>query len=54
MRIGEHVRAAMAQATPSAPSAGGSPVGVIADGVNRVARTLQGATESPQPRLYQR
>jgi len=54
VRIGEHVRAAMAQATPSAPSAGGSPVGVIADGVNRVARTLQGATESPQPRLYQR
>ncbi len=54
VRIGEHVRAAMAQATPGAPSASGSPVGAIADGVNRVARTLQGSSESPLPRLYQR
>ena len=51
VRIGEHVRAAMVQ-TP--PAAAGSPVGVIADGVNHVARTLQGATDFSQPRLYQR
>jgi len=54
VRIGGHVRAAMVQTPPSAPAAAGSPVGVIADGVNHVARTLQGATDFSQPRLYQR
>jgi len=55
VRIGGHVRAEMIHASETAPSSLiGAPASAIADGVNGVAKTIQGPAAATAPRLYRR